>query len=88
MRGVISPCLDVALLSVVGLRARRVARRHHGRRPAVLPEVEQPSVDIGVGVRHSPREGHARGLHPGCRGSDAQGAQSSPIGMQSLFRGM
>lgn len=65
-----------------------MARRHHGRRPTVLPSVEQPSVDTGVCFRHSSREGYARGLHPGCRRADAQGAQSGPVSVQSLFRGM
>lgn len=64
-----------------------MARRHHGRRPAVLPAVEQPPVYAGVRVRHAAREGHSRGLHPGGRGADPQGAQSSPVRVQSLFRG-
>lgn len=73
---------------IVVARARRVARRQHGRRPAVLPEVEQPPVDAGGCVRHASGERNARGLHIGGRRTDAQGAQSCPIGLQSLFRGM
>lgn len=59
---------------VVAARARRVARRHHGRRSAVLPAVEQPPVDAGGGVRHAAGERNARGLHPGGRRTDAEGA--------------
>lgn len=64
-----------------------MARRHHGRRPTVLPAVEQPPVYAGGCLRHAAGEGNARGLHTGCRGADPQGAQSSAIGVQSLFRG-
>lgn len=73
---------------VVAHGARRVAQRQHGRRPAVLPAMEQPPVDAGGCVRHSAGERNARGLHPGSRRPDAEGAQSRPLRMQSLFRGM
>lgn len=49
--------------------------------------MEQPPVDAGLRVRHSAGEGHSRGLHSGCRGTDAQGSQSSVVCVQSLFRG-
>lgn len=49
--------------------------------------MEQPPVDAGGRVRHAAGEGHARGLHSGCRRTDPQGAQSGPLGVQSLFRG-
>lgn len=61
--------------------------RHHGRRPTVLLAMEQSPIDAGVSVRHSAGEGNSRGLHSGRGGPDSQGSQSSPVGLQSLFRG-
>lgn len=71
----------------VGLRARRVAKRHHGRRPAVLSAVEQPPINAGVRLRYSVGKGNSRGLHLGGRRADAEGTQSGPVRVQSLFRG-
>lgn len=67
------------------LQAR--ARRQHGGRPAVLPAVEQPPVNAGVSVRYSSGERHPRGLYPGCGRSDAAGAQSGALCLQSILRG-
>lgn len=72
---------------MAGSGARRAARRHHGRRPAVLPTLEQPPVDASVRFRHSAGERHSRRLHLGCGGPNPKGAQSGPVGVQSLFRG-
>jgi len=63
------------------------SHKYHGGRPAVLPQVEQPSKHAHTKFRYASRKWYAGRLHT-CRGRKiSQGPQSRPLCMQSLLRG-